>query len=215
MRMDAKIAFAAAFIALSIASGLIAYPKMPERVAYHWNMDGEADGYASKESIFMLPALSVITVLLLLLLPRIDPLKKNIQSFRDYYNGFILSLTGFMSYLYLLMILWNAGFRFNMLQALSPAFGMLFYNMGLLVERSKRNWFIGIRTPWTLSSNTVWEKTHTLGGKMYKAAAAIALLGLAVPQYAVLLAILPIISASAYLVLYSYREYSNENGRVR
>jgi uncharacterized membrane protein len=199
-------------VIISLAAGVLLYPTMPERVASHWNMQGEADGYGSKaEGVFLLPGLSALLLFFFLAIPKIDPLGKNIESFREYYDGFILSFTGFMSYLYLLTVLWNLDVRFNMSQALSPGFGMLFYYLGILVENAKRNWFVGIRTPWTMSSDIVWNKTHRISGKLFKAAGVIALLGALIPQYAILLVLVPVIAVSAYAFLYSYVEYSRQN----
>jgi len=203
---------ALAMVSISLAAGFMFYPMMPERVASHWNMQGEADGYGSKAlGVFLLPVMSAVLLLVFLVIPRIDPLGKNIESFRKYYDGFILSFIAFMSYLYLLIILWNLGVRFNISQALSPAFGMLFYYLGILTQNAKRNWFIGIRTPWTLSSDVVWDKTHRMGGKLFKAAGIIALLGVLIPQYAILLILVPVISVAAFSFVYSYVEYSRQN----
>ena len=98
-----------------------------------------------------------------------------------------------------------------MSQALSPAFGMLFYYLGILTQNAKRNWFIGIRTPWTLSSDVVWDKTHRIGGKLFKAAGIIALLGALIPQYAIFFILVPVISIVAFSFVYSYVEYSRQN----
>ena len=210
MRKTTLIALA--MVSIFLASGFLFYPMMPERIASHWNMQGEADGYGSKAlGVFLLPVMSALLLFFFLIIPKIDPLGKNIESFREYYDGFILSFIAFMSYLYVLIILWNLGARFNMSQALSPAFGMLFYYLGVLTQNAKRNWFIGIRTPWTLSSDVVWDKTHRIGGKLFKAAGIIALLGLLIPQYAILLMLVPVILVAAYSVFYSYVEYSKQN----
>jgi uncharacterized membrane protein len=199
-------------VLISLASGVLLYPIMPDRVASHWNMNGEADGYGSKAAgVFILPALSALLLFFFLIIPKIDPLGKNIESFREYYDGFILSFIAFMSYLYLLTVLWNTCCKFNMSQALSPAFGILFYYLGIMTENAKRNWFIGIRTPWTLSSDVVWDKTHRIGGKLFKVAGVIALLGALVPQYAILLMLVPVLFVAAYTVIYSYAEYAKQN----
>jgi len=210
--MRKTIIAALGLVLISLVSGILLYPMMPERIASHWNMQGEADGYGSKAlGVFLLPALSAVILCLFMIIPKIDPLGKNIESFRKYYDGFILSFIAFMSYLYILTILWNTGMRFNMSQALSPAFGMLFYYLGILLENAKRNWFIGIRTPWTLSSDVVWDKTHRIGGKLFKAAGIISLLGALIPQYAILLMLVPVISVAAFSFVYSYVEYSRQN----
>ena len=95
-------------------------------------------------------------------------------------------------------------------QMLVPAFGILFYYCGVLVEKAEKNWFIGIRTPWTLSSDSVWKKTHVLGGKLFKASGLVALLGIFFKDWAFFLAIVPAIFLSIYTILYSYFEYQKE-----
>ena len=145
--------------------------------------------------------------LLFLLLPKIDPMKENIERFRRYYNLFILVIIGFLFYVFILTIIWNLGYSFNIVQLLVPAFGILSYFVGILFEKTKRNWFIGIRTPWTLSSDKVWDKTHKLGSKLFKFAAALSLFGLVFSKVAFYLIIFPLILISIFLLIYSYFEY--------
>jgi len=198
-------------ILFSFAMGLYFYPQMPERVASHWNAQGQVDGYMSKFwGLFLIPFISVGILLFFILIPKIDPLKKNIEKFRKYFDGFIVLIIVFLFYIYLLTILWNIGIRFDMGQFLVPALGILFYYAGILVENAKRNWFIGIRTPWTLSSDRVWQKTHQLGGKLFKIAGIIALTGLFFPGYALYLVLIPVLSVAVYTIVYSYFEYQKE-----
>lgn len=198
-------------ILLSFATGVYFYPQMPERIASHWNAQGKVDGYMSKFwGLFLMPVVSVGLILLFILIPRIDPLKENIGEFRGYYDRFIVLLVLFLFYLHLLTIFWNIGMRFDMLRVLAPALGILYYCCGILTENAKRNWFIGIRTPWTLSSEDVWDKTHKIGGKLFKIAGLVAILGIVFGGYAIFFVIAPIILVAAYAVIYSYFEYQKE-----
>ena len=198
-------------IILSFAVGIYYYPQMPEKVASHWNSQGQVDGYMSKFwGVFIMPIISAGMLLLFFFIPRIDPLKSNIQQFRKYYDGFAVLLMVFLLYLYLLTIFWNWGYTFNMITFLSPALAILFYYSGVLIENSKRNWFIGIRTPWTLSSDKVWDKTHKIGGKLFKIAGIFALLAIFFESYAILIIVVPVIMVSIYTVVYSYFEYQKE-----
>lgn len=199
-------------IILSFAIGIYYYPQMPEKAASHWNAQGQVDGYMSKFwGLFLMPIISVGMFLLFILIPRIDPLKSNIQQFRKYYDGFVVLILVFLFYLYLLTIFWNIGYTFNMIAFLSPAFAILFYYAGILIENAKRNWFIGIRTPWTLSSDKVWDKTNKIGGKLFKIAGLLALLAIFFESYAIFIIIVPVIMVSIYTVVYSYFEYQKEN----
>ncbi len=198
-------------VLLFFAVGGYFYPQMPERMASHWNARGEVDGYMSKFwGLFLMPFISLGLSAFLLMIPKIDPLKANIEKFKKYYYGFMILLLIFLLYLYLLTILWNLGLGFNMLQLLAPAFGILYYFCGVLIEKAKRNYFIGIRTPWTLSSEKVWDKTHFIGGRLFKAAGLVALLGVFFPSYAILFVLIPVILVSLFTIVYSYFEYQKE-----
>jgi uncharacterized membrane protein len=198
-------------IALSFALATYFYPLMPERVASHWNAQGQVNGYMSRFwGLFLMPLISVLLLLLFVLIPKIDPLKENIEKFRGYYDGFVVFMLLFLFYIFLLTIIWNTGRRFNMTRAIVPSLGILFYYLGGFLEHARRNWFIGIRTPWTLSSEVVWDKTHKLGGRLYKAAGVIALFGFFLPEFAIYLTIVPVILVGFYTVVFSYFEYQKE-----
>lgn len=201
-------------ILISFIVGIYFYPQMPDKMASHWNSKGEVDGYMSKFwALFLMPFISIGLFLLFVLIPKIDPLKANIEKFRKYFDTFIVLLILFLFYLYLLTIFWNIGVKFSMNQVLPPAFGILLFYSGILIEKAKRNWSIGIRTPWTLSNEKVWEKTHQVGGKLFKFAGVIAFLGVLFPSYAILFVLIPVILATVYTVIYSYFEYQRETIR--
>lgn len=200
-------------ILVSFAVGIALYTAMPEKMATHWGAAGEVDGYAPRSfGLFFIPILSLFLLGLFLLIPKIDPLKANIEKFRKYYDGFIIILLLFLFYVHALTLAWNLGIRFNMATALLPAMGLLFYYLGIIMEKAKRNWFIGIRTPWTLSSDRVWDKTHKLGAKIYKVIGLAALPGILFGKYAIFLLIALTFFSSVYLFLYSYWEYRKEIG---
>ncbi|MCX6818991.1 MAG: DUF1648 domain-containing protein [Candidatus Aenigmarchaeota archaeon] len=206
--MKTATAISLALIILSFIIGIYIYPQMPASMASHWNAQGIVDGYMSKFwGLFLMPVISVFLFLLFLAIPRIDPMKKNIQKFRKYFDIFIMIIIAFLLYLYSLTILWSLGFKFSMIFMLLPAFAILFYYAGILTENAKRNWFIGIRTPWTLSNDKVWDKTHKLGGLLFKLCGIIALFGMLLPDYALLFVIIPAVVLAIYTVVYSYFEY--------
>ena len=191
--------------------GIYFYPRMPERMASHWNIHGEVDGYISKFwGVFLLPFIFTALALLFVAIPRIDPLKANIEKFRKYYDGFIILFSIFWFSIYIQTILWNIGIQISPTIVFPVGFSFLFFYIGILCENVKRNWFIGIRTPWTLSNEKVWEKTHRNGGKMFKIAGLVALLGVLFQDYAFLLILIAVILIVAYTFTYSYFEYQKE-----
>ncbi|NYZ76140.1 SdpI family protein [Candidatus Micrarchaeota archaeon] len=209
--MRTNAALILTIIILSFLIGAYFYPQMPDAFASHWNAAGEVDSYAPKLwGLFTMPVILVIILIFIVLIPRIDPLKANIGKFREYYDTFSIIVALFFFYLDLLVILWNIGVKFDLMQLLVPAFAVLLYYSGVLTENSKRNWFIGIQTPWTMSSDKVWNKTNKFCGKLSKATAIIALLGIFFPYYAVLIIAIPVIVLAVYSVIYSYIEYQRE-----
>jgi uncharacterized membrane protein len=195
-------------IAVSFAMAIYLYPEMPEEMASHWNVKGDVDGYLPKFwGLFLMPFLLAGLFLLFVAIPKIDPLKSNIEKFRRHFDVFIVLIILFLFYIYMLTVFWALGVLFDMIQALVPAFAVLFFYVGVLVENAKRNWFIGIRTPWTLSSESVWNKTHKLGGKLFKIAAVVTLLGFFFRDFAIWFILIPVFAVAIYLVAYSYFEY--------
>ncbi|MBU0661882.1 DUF1648 domain-containing protein [Candidatus Micrarchaeota archaeon] len=200
-----------AIVVLSFAIAIYFFPQMPEQVASHWNSNGEVNGYMdSFWGTFLMPVISVLLLLMFLAIPRIDPLKANIERFRKHYDRLIIITMAFMLYIYLLTIAWNLGTRFDMARLLLPALAVLFYFIGGVLKESKRNWFVGIRTPWTLSSDAVWEKTHKRGALLFRLFALVVLIGLFVPGQTVLIVLVPVLAGTIYLVAYSYFEYRKE-----
>ena len=208
--MKGRISYlvALAFVIVSFVVSVYFYPHMPDQIASHWNASGNANGSMPKLwGLFLVPTLTAGLFVLFAAIPRIDPLRENIAEFREYYDLFVVLFVVFMVYIQVLIILWNLGYRFDFTVVLSPAIGVLYYFVGALMSRVERNWFIGVRTPWTLSDDEVWEKTHTRAGPLFKIAGIIAVLGALVPRYAIYLMVGPVILVAIYLTLYSYVEY--------
>ena len=195
-------------VLLSFLMGFYFYPQMPERVASHWNASGQVDGYMPRFwGVFFMPFMLLGMSLLFIAIPHIDPLKQNIEQFRGYFDVFIILVLVFMIAVYLQTILWNKGFQINLNITLPIGLGLLFYYTGILVENAKMNWFIGIRTPWTLSNEVVWDKTHKVGGKMFKIAGLIGLSGVFFQSYAVYFILIPALFVAVYTIVYSYIAY--------
>ncbi len=196
-----------AAILISVAAG----PNLPEQVATHWNAHGEANGYSSRlTAAILVPAMMAGITLLLLAIPAIDPLKANIRLFRTAYNLLIVFMNLFLLYIHVLTVLWGLGVRYNMNRALTPAMGLLFYFMGVLIGKARRNYMIGIRTPWTLASDVVWDKTHRLGGVLFKIAGVLALVGVFFPNYTFWFILVPVLGATLWSLVYSYIVYRRE-----
>ncbi|HLB00104.1 MAG TPA: SdpI family protein [Bacteroidota bacterium] len=198
-------------VALSVVLSAVFYEKVPETMASHWNTGGEPDNTMPKAwGLFLLPCVLAAMALMALFIPKIDPLKANIALFRKFFDVFMLLLLGFMLTAHLFVLLWNAGIRISPNYVFPAGIAALFYYIGVLCGVAKRNWFIGIRTPWTLSSDRVWEKTHRRARPLFKISAFVILGGTFLGESVVYAFLVPVIALVSYLVVYSYLEYRRE-----
>jgi len=194
-------------------AGLLLWNQLPDQMASHWNVNDQVDGYMSRFwGVFLLPLITLGMLVLFLAVPSIDPLKANIAQFRGAFNLFIVLIVAFMIYLYWLTLAWNLGFtNFRMSGAMLPAIGLLFVFIGFMMRQAKRNFFIGIRTPWTLSSDTVWNETHRVGAVLFMVSGVLAFLGAFFGgTTAFWMMFAPIIGSTIFLLVYSYMLYRRE-----
>ena len=140
---------------------------LPEQVPMHWNLKGEIDDWGSKYSLiglaFLLP---VFTYVLMLVIPKIDP-KKSMESMGGKYNQFKFILVAFMSFVVLVVMYISINQKLSNPNMIVILVGTLFVFMGNYFKVIKQNYFIGIKTPWTLENEEVWKLTHLLAGKMW------------------------------------------------
>ena len=199
-------------VGITIA-GAVLWNQLPDQMASHWNENDQVDGYMSKFwGVYMMPLVTLGLFLLFLLIPNIDPLKANIAQFRGTFNLFITVIIAFMAYVHILTLRWNLGYTdLGIGQAMLPAMGLLFIMIGFMIRKAKRNWFIGIRTPWTLSSDSVWDEIHRLGGILFMISGVIAIIGGFFGGMVAFWSIMiPILGTSIFLVIYSYVLYQRE-----
>lgn len=192
-------------ILLTIGFSIYFYPLLPERVVTHWNFAGVADGWSSKEfQTLFLPLLMISIYALFQFLPKLDPKKLNYADFAPAYKIFQFIFLLFFFALFLVTSWSNLGLAIPIAQVVSSLIGLMFIVFGILMPKLKSNWFIGIRTPWTLSSDVVWSKTHNFAKYIFVLAGVIFCL----ISYTVEALILPVILVLVILLLtpiiYSY-----------
>lgn len=212
MSTKTSIILSAVLILIVILAGVFLWSRLPDPMASHWNEADQVDGYMGKFwGAFLLPVMMIGLTLLFLAIPSIDPLKKNIADFRGWFNVFIVLFNLFMAFVHGLTLAWNLGHTgIRMSVAMVPAMGLLFILIGLMIRKAKRNYFIGIRTPWTLANDVVWEKTHRLGSKLFIAAGILTLLSLLFPDKAFVILMVSVLGASLIAVVYSYLVFRQE-----
>jgi len=197
----------------SALAGVLLWNRLPDPMASHWDINDQVNGTMPKLwGVFLTPLISLGMFLLFLLIPAIDPLKANIVKFRGTFNLFIAFMVLFLVYVQGLTLAWNLGFtHFKMSTSLMPALGLLFILVGFMIRKAKRNFFIGIRTPWTLSNDKVWGETHRVGSWLFVGSGILAILGSFFRgMIAFWFLFIPLIGSAIFLVIYSYLLYQRE-----
>lgn len=205
MQKNTHLIIFALIVLISILGSLLLYEYIPSEMPIHWNSMGEIDVYTSKEiGVFLLPIVSIIIALIFVAIPYMEPNKENLKKFINYYNLCGIIILAFLAYLHYLILFASIVEQINIARFLSPAIGILFFYIGILLSKSKQTYTIGIRTPWTLASKKNWEETHKKGAIIFKACGIIAVLGLIFANYAIVLMLAPIIISTIGLFFYSF-----------
>ncbi|MGB5227255.1 MAG: SdpI family protein [Eudoraea sp.] len=141
--------------------------QLPEKVPMHWNIKGEIDRYGDKIELIIIPILLPLLIyIIFLVIPKIDP-KNKLQNMGNKYQNIKTLLTLFMSILALFIIYSIKNRSFTNPNYILLSMGVLYTILGNYFKTIKPNYFIGIRTPWTLENDTVWQETHLLAGKIW------------------------------------------------
>lgn len=155
-------------IALGFILGAYFYPSLPNRVPIHWNLKGEANGYGSRfYGAFGLPLTNLGIYLLFIILPHIDPKRKNYEIFKSTYQYLKYLLIIFLLGMQVTSYLIATGGAINRPVYIQVLVSLLFILIGNVMGRFKHNYFVGIKTPWTLANEEVWRKTHRMAAPLW------------------------------------------------
>ncbi|MCC7423627.1 MAG: SdpI family protein [Planctomycetaceae bacterium] len=202
-------------IAAMFAAGGLAWSRVPEKLPVHWNFAGEVDRYGGRfEGLFAIPLFAIGLYGLLLVLPRIDPHAANDTQFATVYLALCCVMVAFMALIQTLLLVSAFGHKLPMTAVVMVATGTLLAVLGALMPRVRPNWFVGIRTPWTLSSERSWERTHKLAAWMFPIAGlALASTAFVPAGWAVGTLIAIAAGSILWLVVYSYLVWRNDDRR--
>ena len=186
--------------------------QLPAKVPMHWNIKGEIDRYGEKMELIIIPILLPLLVyIIFLVVPKIDP-KNKLNKMGNKLQTIKVLLTTFMSILAIFIIYSAKNQSFANPNYIILLIGVLYIILGNYFKTIKANYFIGIRTPWTLENETVWKKTHKLGGKLWFVGGIIVVLTSLIldkePNVTVFLIITGIITVIP--IVYSYIIFKNE-----
>ena len=196
---------------------LIIWNKIPDQVPTHFNIKGEPDDYSGKAvALLLLPIMNVFIYFVLRFIPRIDPRKKNYETFGSSYQNIRLLIHVFFIGVFIFITETTSSGQPLQLNAFLSGMLLFFALLGNYMRTVRSNFFVGIRTPWTLSNDIVWRKTHELGGKIwFYSGLVLAIVVFFLPQNAAAI----VMGAGIFLmaiipVVYSYIEYRKITGEA-
>lgn len=153
-----------------LAVAFLVYPHLPAQVPGHWNINGEVDKYYPRAfGAFFPPLLAIAIYILMLITPLIDPRRDNYVRFSGAYTMLRWGLVLFFSVLYAATIMFALGYEVNIALIVKALVALLLLTIGNFMGQFRHNYFVGIKTPWTLNNEEVWQKTHRLGAKIWVA----------------------------------------------
>jgi uncharacterized membrane protein len=192
------------FVAASLSVVLILWDRLPDPMPTHWNYAGEIDGHLAKPwGPLLLPLSNALVITLLICLPTISP---RMRRFERPYRVIVDALAGFMLLLTVVVCLVSIGWNVGGLSLVYGGAGVLFVILGNFMGKLTPNRFAGIRTPWTMSNDEVWFRTHRLGGKLFVAAGLFTIVG-ALAGHGVGALLSSALAASIVSIVYSYVIY--------
>ncbi len=208
---------AAVVVAMLVASG-IAWTALPPdaEIPIHWNLGGEVDGTAPKAlGLLLTPAIGLVLTLVLAGVPYLDPRREHLRQSMSSYTIVCGALLVFVGVVHLGVVWAALGNALDIARIIGVGGALLFGAIGAVIGRTRSNWVMGVRTPWTLSSERSWERTHRLAGRLFLAAAAVMLLATIVggPEVVFVAIIGSVLVVTAVVVVYSYLAWRDDPER--
>lgn len=196
-----------AVVVLAWIVAIAALPYLPETIPVHWNMYGEADGFAGRlTGAFALPAIMTLTLLLLIVLPRFDAMRVTFDDSRDIYAIITFAAVSLLLGVEVTTLLSSSGMNLPMGTVFPVLLGFFFIVIGGLMPYLRRNTTAGIRLPWTIRSERVWDETHRHGGPVFVIAGVLMVLASAVAgAWGMPVSLGILLAATVYVTVWSYR----------
>lgn len=200
-----------------LVAALAVYAKLPAELPTHWNASGEVDGWMSKSIAAFLPAALTLGIwALLAVLPRFDPRREHYERFWPTYWLIANVVLLFLALVTGASLAVGLGWRVDVTRLAVLGTGVLFIALGNVMPRLRSNWWMGVRTPWTLSSDRVWRETHRVAGVAFVLAGLVTLASVALPaEVSVWVMIATIVVASLIPAIYSYVAWRRERNAAQ
>lgn len=202
---------------IPIAITMIYYNQLPDKYPIHWNVQGQVDNYGSRSSSLITACIPIIFVLAMQFMPRIDPRKKNYDNFKSSYFTFQLMFAVFMGAIHIITLLAALGNEIIKVDTgVKLLVALLFTVIGNIMPKFKHNYFIGIKTPWTLANEDIWFSTHRVGGKLWFYSGLLMVVLAFIPgNISAGIYFAAIFGSSLFSVVYSYLLFRKLQGSVK
>jgi uncharacterized membrane protein len=172
----------AAIIVAMIIGTLVVWDGLPDRMPTHWNARGEVDGWSSRWfGAFLVPGIALAMWAFLPLLRKLDPRSENYERFEETFFLIVNSIVLFMGAMHAVILSAALGWIVDMSRVMLIMIGLMFIVLGNFLPRLRSNWWMGVRTPWTLENERVWRETHRLAGWTFVLGGAVAVLAVLLP----------------------------------
>ncbi len=197
-------------IGLQIAIAIGTYPFLPDMVPSHWDAAGNVNGYLPKlNNVIIQPLTSIglflLVRVLLVITPRLT--RQDPHAAQRVANLLLVGILLFMLVIQIITLAVPLGIPVNVLFVTNLAVSVLFIFIGNYLGKLQRNFWAGIRTPWTLASDVVWERTHRLGGWLFVVTGVLGIIMSFIPALRAWGVVGLILLVAAILVVYSYIVY--------
>ncbi len=198
------------------AAAAVAWPHAPDRIPVHWNISGQPDRYGGRfEGLLLMPLVALGLYALLLVVPRIDPGRANYDRFRGAYNAIRIAVLALFAVFDVAIQVWVWTGRVNVGQIAPLSIGIVCVFLGALLGKIRPNWFVGIRTPWTLSSKVAWVRTHRAGGWLFIAVGLATIAATFVSSRVAFWVLLPgVLGGTIGLMVYSYVLWRHDPDKI-
>lgn len=162
------LVFELLLIAAAIAATILLYPHLPVRVATHWGMNGEPNGYSARSTLWVIgPGFMALVLGLTAALPWLSPKRFDVEAFRPTYTFIMLAVFLMMAYCYGIILWSGVGLQIDIMRFVVGGVCLFIAAIGNVLSKVRRNFYIGVRTPWTLANERVWHATHRFAAKCF------------------------------------------------
>ena len=203
-----------ALVLAACAASLAVFSRLPDPMAVHWDLDGIPNGWMPRAvGAFITPMIMIVAWFGLRVAPLLDPRRANYEKFTAAYDLTVFTLLALVFVMHLVVLAIALGYHVPVNRLAPALIGVVFLVIGNVMPRARSNFMFGIRTPWTLSNERVWARTHRLAGYTMTAAGIVMILSAALlsPDLLGAVVVTAVVTALVAPAVYSYLTFRRES----